>query len=70
MRIIEGLAKRLIQPMEKVIVTIHKYGNTSSSTIPIALVDAIREKKIKKGDLLLLVAFGGGFTWGGLVIRW
>lgn len=69
-RIIEGLAKRLNQPMEKVIVTIHKYGNTSSSTIPIALVDAIREKKIKKGDLLLLVAFGGGFTWGGLVIRW
>ncbi len=69
-RIIESLAKKLRKPMDRVIVTIEKYGNTSSSTIPVAMVDAIEEGKIKRGDKLLLVSFGGGFTWGAVVLTY
>jgi 3-oxoacyl-[acyl-carrier-protein] synthase-3 len=58
----------LKQPLEKVIITIHKFGNTSASSVPIAIVDGIQEGKIKKGDTLLLVAFGGGFTWGSAIV--
>jgi len=68
-RIIEATAKRLKMPMEKVILTVHKYGNTSAGSVPMALDCAVREGKIKRGDLILLEAFGGGFTWGSALIR-
>ncbi|MCS7280993.1 MAG: ketoacyl-ACP synthase III [Desulfobacterota bacterium] len=70
LRIIQGMAKKLNFPMEKVYVTIEKYGNISSATVPIALDEAVRDGTIKKGDLVLLTAFGGGLTWGSSLIRW
>jgi 3-oxoacyl-[acyl-carrier-protein] synthase-3 len=69
-RIIEATAKRLNIPMDKVCVNLDKYGNTSAASIPIALEEAMKDNKIKKGDLLLMVAFGAGFTWGGVLVRW
>ena len=69
-RIIEGLAKNLKIPMEKVFVNIHKYGNTSSGTIPIALDEANRQGLIKSGSNILLVSFGAGLTWGAGILRW
>ena len=70
LRIIEYLRERLNLPREKVYVNIHKYGNTSAASIPLALYEAEKEGKLKKGDLVLLVAFGGGFTFGGALLRW
>lgn len=70
LRIIEATAKRLDLPMEKVVVTIHKYGNASSATIPIALDEALQTGKIKKGDIILSVAFGGGVTWASMMLQW
>lgn len=70
LRIIQGMAKKLKIPMEKVYVTIEKYGNISSATVPIALDEAVRDGTIKKGSLVLLTAFGGGLTWGSSLIRW
>jgi 3-oxoacyl-[acyl-carrier-protein] synthase-3 len=70
MRIINSIAERLQIPREKVYVNIHKYGNTSAATIPIALDEANREGRIKGGDMVMLNAFGGGFTWGASLIRW
>ena len=49
---------------------IDKYGNTTAATIPLGLIDAMDEKRIKKGDIILLAAFGGGFTWGSTLLRW
>lgn len=69
-RIIEGLAKNLKIPMDKVFVNIHKYGNTSSGTIPIALDEANRQGLIKTGTNVLLVSFGAGLTWGAGILRW
>ncbi len=69
-RILEAVAKRLGLPMEKLFVTIHKYGNMSSATIPVALDEAVREKRIKPGDKILLAAFGGGLTWASAVVSW
>ncbi|WP_369017571.1 ketoacyl-ACP synthase III [Thermatribacter velox] len=69
-RIIDSAARRLKIPQEKIFVNVHKYGNTSSASIPIALDEAYREGRIKDGDLLLLVGFGAGLTWGSTVIRW
>jgi 3-oxoacyl-[acyl-carrier-protein] synthase III len=69
LRIIEATASRLKLPMDKVFVTIHKYGNTSSASIPTALDEARKTGAIKNGQTVLCVAFGGGFTWGGAVIR-
>ena len=69
-RIIEGVAKRLRFPMEKVFVNIQKYGNTSAASIPIALCEAVAEGRLRRGDKVLLVAFGGGFTWGASVLEW
>jgi 3-oxoacyl-[acyl-carrier-protein] synthase-3 len=69
-RIIEAIAARLKVPMEKVFVNIERYGNTSAATIPIALDEAVRTGRVKKNDLVLLDAFGGGFTWGATLIRW
>jgi 3-oxoacyl-[acyl-carrier-protein] synthase-3 len=70
LRIIEGVAKRLRFPMERVFVNIQKYGNTSAASIPIALCEAAAEGRLRRGDKVLLVAFGGGFTWGASVLEW
>jgi 3-oxoacyl-[acyl-carrier-protein] synthase-3 len=69
-RIIEATAKHAGMPMDKVMVNVDRYGNTSSASIPLALDQAITEGRVKQGSLLLLVAFGAGFTWGSAVIRW
>ena len=68
-RIIDALASRLNIPMEKVVVTVHKYGNTSAASIPVALDEVRREGRIAAGDIVLLNAFGAGFAWGASVIR-
>ncbi|MAS00016.1 MAG: 3-oxoacyl-ACP synthase [Nitrosomonadales bacterium] len=68
-RILEATAKKLDMSMEKVIVTIDRHGNTSAASIPLALDEGIKINKIKKGHLLLMEAFGGGFTWGSALIR-
>ena len=68
MRIIETLASIMDFPLEKVMVNIQKYGNTTAGTLPLCLWDW--EKKLKKGDRLILTAFGGGFTWGATYLRW
>jgi 3-oxoacyl-[acyl-carrier-protein] synthase-3 len=70
LRIIQAIAKRLNLPEEKVFVNIHKYGNTSSASIPIALDEANRAGRIQAGNLLLLNAFGAGLTWGSALVRW
>ena len=69
-RIIQAIANRLDLPPEKVFVNIQKYGNTSSASVPIALDEANRQGRIKDDDLVLLDAFGAGFTWGSALIRW
>ena len=69
-RIIQGLAKRLHASMDKVVVNIDKYGNTSSASIPLALDEANRAGRLKAGDLVLMVAFGSGLIWGATVVRW
>jgi 3-oxoacyl-[acyl-carrier-protein] synthase-3 len=69
-RIIEGSAKKLGIPMEKVVVTVDQHGNTSAASIPLALAVAAADGRIKKGDLVLLEAMGGGFTWGSVLLRW
>lgn len=69
MRIITATAKKLDMPMERVVVTVDKHGNTSAASIPLALDIAVRDGRIKRGDLILLEAFGGGFTWGSALIR-
>jgi 3-oxoacyl-[acyl-carrier-protein] synthase-3 len=69
-RIIEAIAKRLELPMERVIVTIGTQGNTSAASVPLALDTGIRDGRIQRGQLLLLEAFGGGFTWGSALIRY
>jgi 3-oxoacyl-[acyl-carrier-protein] synthase-3 len=70
LRIVEAAAKRLSLPPEKVIVNLDRYGNTTAGTIPICLSEAQKEGRIKKGDLVLLSAFGGGYTWGSMLLRW
>ena len=70
LRIIEATAKRLDMPMERVIVTVDKHGNTSSGSVPLALDTAIRSGKVQRGQMLLLEAFGGGFTWGSALLRY
>jgi 3-oxoacyl-[acyl-carrier-protein] synthase III len=69
-RIITAIAERLQLPEEKVFMNLQKYGNTSAATIPVAIDEAQREGRLKRGDVLLLVAFGGGFTWASTVVRW
>jgi len=70
LRIIEATAKRLDMPMERVIITVDRHGNTSAGSVPLALDEAVRSGKVKRGQLLLLEAFGGGFTWGSALIRY
>ena len=69
-RIVDAISKRLKVPSEKVFVNLHKYGNTSAASVPIALDEANREGKLKQGDIVLLDAFGGGYTYGSALIRW
>jgi 3-oxoacyl-[acyl-carrier-protein] synthase-3 len=70
LRIISAIAKRLGLPMDKVVVNLDKYGNTSSASIPIALDDAVRDGRIRNGDYILLEAFGSGLTWASALLRW
>ena len=70
LRIIEATAKHAGMPMSKVMVNVDRYGNTSSASIPLALDQAVAEGRVKPGSIVLLVAFGAGFTWGSAVIRW
>ena len=69
-RISEAVAKKLELGMDKVYSNIHKYGNTTAASIPIALTEAIYSKKINKGDLIILAAFGAGYTWASAAIKW
>jgi len=69
-RILKSLADRLGIPLEKLYINVYKYGNTSAASIPIALDEANRAGLLKKEDILLLCAFGGGFTWGASLLRW
>jgi 3-oxoacyl-[acyl-carrier-protein] synthase-3 len=70
LRIIESIAKRMQLPMDRVFLNIHKYGNMSAATTIVALDEAQRNGRIKKGDLVELIAFGAGLTWGAAVIQW
>ncbi|WP_291222641.1 beta-ketoacyl-ACP synthase III [Dokdonella sp.] len=70
LRIIEATAKRLKLPMERVIVTVDRHGNTSSGSVPLALDEAVRSGKVQRGQNLLLEAFGGGFTWASALLRY
>ena len=68
-RIISATAKKLDMSMDKVVVTVDKHGNTSAASIPLALDVAVRDGRIKRGDVILMEAFGGGFTWGSALVR-
>ncbi|MCL0083904.1 3-oxoacyl-ACP synthase, partial [Thermodesulfovibrionales bacterium] len=70
LRIIQAAAARLGLPMDKVVVNIDKYGNTSAASVPIALDEVVRAGKVKEGDYILLEAFGGGLTWASALIKW
>ena len=70
MRIIQSAAKRLKMPMEKVIINLDRYGNTSSASIPLALEEAVRDGRIQPGNIVMMVGFGAGLTWASLVLRW
>lgn len=69
-RILEAMANRLNLSMDKVVQTIGRHGNTSAASIPLALAEAVNDNRIKRGDMLLLQAMGGGFTWGAAVVRY
>jgi 3-oxoacyl-[acyl-carrier-protein] synthase III len=69
-RIIDGSAHKLGIPATKIVTTVDRHGNTSAASIPLALADAVADRRIKRGDLLLLEAMGGGFTWGAALVRW
>lgn len=70
LRIMESARQRLGVPVEKMAYTVNKYGNTSSSTIPIALYEAVKEGKVHDNDVIVMVGFGGGLSWGALTLRW
>jgi 3-oxoacyl-[acyl-carrier-protein] synthase III len=69
-RIIDGSAHKLGIAPEKVVITVDRHGNTSAASIPLALADAVADRRIKRGHLILLEAMGGGFTWGSALVRW
>ncbi|MGP1930842.1 MAG: 3-oxoacyl-[acyl-carrier-protein] synthase III C-terminal domain-containing protein, partial [Arsenophonus sp. ET-DL12-MAG3] len=69
LRIIQATAKKLSMPIDKVVITLDKHGNTSAASVPTALDEAIRDGRIQRGQIVLLEAFGGGFTWGSALIR-
>jgi 3-oxoacyl-[acyl-carrier-protein] synthase-3 len=70
LRIIQSLAERLEIPMSKCFITVEKYGNMSAASVIVALDDAARSGRLKKGDLVLLVVFGSGLTWAASIIQW
>lgn len=70
LRIIQSAAKRLGLPLEKVVINLDKYGNTSAASIPLALDEGVKSGRIKNGDIIAIVGFGGGLTWGAGIIRW
>ncbi len=70
LRMLQSVAKRLEVPMERLYITVDKYGNISSASTAIALDEAVRHGAIKKGDLVILTAFGGGLTWGSALVKW
>jgi len=70
MRIISAAGERMKLPPEKVMVNIHKYGNTTCATIPLCLSEYWHEGKVKKGDYIVLASFGAGYTWGSVLLRW
>ena len=69
-RIIDGSAHKLGIAPEKIVITVDRHGNTSAASIPLALADAVADRRIKRGNLILLEAMGGGFTWGSALLRW
>jgi 3-oxoacyl-[acyl-carrier-protein] synthase-3 len=69
-RIIKAMAGRLGLPMEKVVLNLDRYGNTSAASIPLALDEAVRAGRVKPGDVILMEAFGAGLTWASAVMRW
>jgi 3-oxoacyl-[acyl-carrier-protein] synthase-3 len=69
LRIISATAKKLSMPLEQVVITLDRHGNTSAATVPTALDEAVRDGRIKRGQTMLLEAFGGGFTWGAALIK-
>jgi 3-oxoacyl-[acyl-carrier-protein] synthase-3 len=69
-RIIDASAKKLNIAEGKVVITVDRHGNTSAASVPLALATAVADGRIKKGDLVLLEAMGGGFTWGAVLLRW
>jgi 3-oxoacyl-[acyl-carrier-protein] synthase-3 len=69
-RILQATAKKLDMDLDKVVVTVDKHGNTSAASIPLALDTAVRDGRIKRGDVILMEAFGGGFTWGSALIKY
>ena len=69
-RIILAAAEKLQLPVEKVVINVEQFGNTTAATIPLALNDAVADKRLKRGDLLLMVSVGAGFTVGALLLRW
>jgi 3-oxoacyl-[acyl-carrier-protein] synthase-3 len=69
-RIIAATAKKLDMPMSRVVVTIGEHGNTSAASVPLALDQAIRDGRIKRGEILLLEALGAGFTWGSVLVKY
>ena len=70
LRIIESVAKRIGAPLERVFITVRRYGNMSSATVPVALVEALEEGRVKPGALILMPAFGAGLTWCSHLVRW
>jgi 3-oxoacyl-[acyl-carrier-protein] synthase-3 len=70
LRIISATAKKLDMDMDQVVVTVDRHGNTSAASVPLALDEAVRDGRVQRGQLLLLEAFGGGFTWGSALIRY
>ena len=69
-RILDGTARKIGLAPEKIVITLDKHGNTSAASIPLALDEAVRDGRVQKGDMVLLEAMGGGFTWGSALIRW
>jgi 3-oxoacyl-[acyl-carrier-protein] synthase-3 len=68
-RIIQATAKKLKMSMDQVVVTVDEHGNTSSASVPLALDVAVRDGRVKRGEMLLMEAFGGGFTWGSILLK-
>jgi 3-oxoacyl-[acyl-carrier-protein] synthase-3 len=69
-RILDAGARFAKVPMDKVFINVHKYGNTSAASVPIALHEALQEGKIRAGDKVLLISFGAGATWGATLLEW